>query len=135
VAHHIDHLFDRASAARTYVMLRGERVIGIADVEPCDQVTSEIAFLVADDLHGLGIATLLLERAAEDACAAGVPWFVADVLAINHPMLEVFTDAGFRIERHVDHGEVAVRMSTEVDATTRSAMAARHASSLAHTRP
>lgn len=132
VLRHIDHLFDSTSDTRTYVMLRADRVIGIADVEPCDESTSEIAFLVADDSHGLGIATLLLERAAEDARAKGVEWFIADVLAMNHPMLEVFGDAGFRIERHALHGDVALRMSTELDQAARAAMAARHAGALAH---
>lgn len=134
VARHLDHIFDPASGSRTYVVLRSDRVVGIADVEPCDESTSEIAFLVADDAHGLGIATLLLERAAEEARAAGVAWFVADVLAINHPMLEVFADAGFKIERHTDHGDVALRISTELDVAARAAMEARHAGALAHVR-
>ena len=134
VVRHLDHIFDGETDARTYIVLRAGRVIGIADVEPCDDSTSEIAFLVADDSHGLGIATLLLERAAEDARDSGVAWLVADVLAINHPMLEVFADAGFRIERHTDHGEVALRISTELDAAARLAMAARHAGALAHSR-
>lgn len=133
VSHHIDHLFDQASDARTYVALKDGRLVGIADVERCDEVTSEIAFLVADDAHGLGIATLLLERAAEDARIAGVAWFVADVLSINHPMLEVFTDAGFQVERHADHGDVALRMSTELTPEALSAMRARHASAVART--
>jgi len=134
VVRHLDHIFDSETDARTYIVLRAGRVIGIADVEPCDDSTSEIAFLVADDSHGLGIATLLLERAAEDARDCGVAWLVADVLAINHPMLEVFADAGFRIERHTDHGEVALRISTELDAAARLAMAARHAGALAQSR-
>lgn len=133
VSHHIDHLFARPTDTRTYVVLKAGRIIGIADVERCDKVTSEIAFLVADDAHGLGIATLLLERAAEDARVAGVAWFVADVLAINHPMLEVFTDAGFQVERHPDHGDVALRMSTELTPEALSAIHARHASALART--
>jgi GNAT superfamily N-acetyltransferase len=131
VSHHIDHLFD-GTGRRTYLMLKAGRVIGIADVERCDESTSEIAFMVADDAHGLGIATLLLEHAAQDARADGVAWFVADVLAINHPMLEVFADAGFRVERHADHGDVELRMSTDLDPSARAAMAARHAGALAH---
>jgi GNAT superfamily N-acetyltransferase len=134
VSQHIDHLFDRDSGARTYVMFQEERMIGIADVERCDASTSEIAFLVADDAHGLGVATLLLEKAAEDARVAGVEWFVADVLAINHPMLEVFTDAGFTIERHADHGDVALRMSTALGPDARAAIAARHANAVARMR-
>jgi GNAT superfamily N-acetyltransferase len=132
VSQHIGHLFDTATDTHTYLMLKAGRVIGIADVERCDASTSEIAFMVADDAHGLGIATLLLEHAAEDARAEGVAWFVADVLAVNHPMLEVFDDAGFRIERHADHGDVDLRMSTDLDPTARAATAARHAGALAH---
>lgn len=131
VSHHIDHLFDRAPDAPTYVALRAGKMLGIADVERCDDATSEIAFLVADDSHGLGIATLLLERAAEDARATGVAWFVADVLAINHPMLQVFTDAGFQVEQHPEHGDVALRMSTELTPQAQSAIAARHAAARA----
>ncbi|VXC12511.1 GNAT family N-acetyltransferase [Aeromicrobium sp. 9AM] len=134
VARHVDHLFDRNPDTRTYVMVKAGRLIGIADVERVDESTSEIAFLVADDSHGLGVATLLLERAATDARAAGVEWFVADVLAVNHPMLEVFTDAGFRIERHADHGDVALRMNTELGAPARAAIAARHTAAVARMR-
>jgi GNAT superfamily N-acetyltransferase len=134
VARHIDHLFDPLTDTRAYVAHRAGRLIGIADVERCGDSTSEIAFLVADDSHGLGIATLLLERAAEDARASGIDWFVADVLTINHPMLEVFADAGFTIERHLDHGDVALRISTELDVAARAAMDARHAHALAHLR-
>lgn len=133
VVHHLDHLFDPATDTHTYLTLQDGRVIGIADVERCDESTSEIAFMVADDAHGLGVATLLLERAAEDARAKGVAWFVADVLSVNHPMLEVFADAGFKVERHPDHGDVALRMSTDLDATARTAIASRHACALSHT--
>lgn len=134
VEHHIDHIFNPTTDAHTYVLVRDGRVIGIADVEPCGESTEEIAFLVADDAHGLGIATLLLERAAADARASGVAWFVADVLAVNHPMLEVFADAGFTIERRADDGDVALRMSTALTPEARSAMKARHAHALAHIR-
>ncbi len=126
VTQHVDHLFDGHTGTLTYVVIRNGRLLGIADVEPCDEATSEIAFLVSDDAHGLGIATLLLERAAEDARAAGVDWFVADVLANNRQMLLVFVDAGFSLERHCDHGEVSVRMSTRLDSAARSAIDARH---------
>lgn len=134
ISHHIDHLFDRAAGAHTYVMIADGRMIGIADVEPCDASTNEIAFLVADDSHGLGVATLLLEKAAEDARARGVEWFVADVLAVNHPMLEVFADSGFAIERHPDHGDVGLRMSTALGPAAERAIADRHASAVARWR-
>ena len=131
VARHVDHLCDKTSNAVSYVAELGERIIGVADVEPCEPGTSEIAFLVADDMHGLGVATLILERAARDAWAAGTEWFVADVLAVNHPMLEVFSDAGYRVERHLARSEVSLRMSTECTPAVRAATAMRQRSALA----
>ncbi|MBC7631596.1 GNAT family N-acetyltransferase [Aeromicrobium sp.] len=112
VTRHLEHLFADQSTALSYVVEVAGRLVGVADVEAVDPESSEIAFLVADDMHGLGIATLLLERAAHDARNSGVPWFVSDVLAINHPMLQVFTDAGFLLEIDREGTDVAVRMST-----------------------
>lgn len=127
VARHVEHLFESSAAVTSYVLVRDRHILGIADVEACDPTTSEIAFLVADDAHGLGAATLLLERAARDAEASGVETFVADVLAINHPMVEVFRDAGFAVELRCDHDEICVHMSTRATEATRSAAQARHA--------
>lgn len=132
VSHHIDHLFERSSTVTTYVVVRDEKILGLADVEACDPTTAEVAFLVADDAHGLGAATLLLERAAADAQEMGVETFVAEVLAINHPMIEVFRDAGFAVELHSDHDEISVRMSTRATASTAAAARERRAVSRAH---
>ncbi len=128
VACHLAHLFDPLDPPDVYVVEAGGRLIGVADVERCDEITSEVAFLVADDAHGLGVATLLLERIAEEARVSGVQWLVADVLAVNHPMMAVFTDAGFAIDLHTDHGEVSVRMSTASSAAVLAASAERHRS-------
>lgn len=63
VARHVDHLCGPASRAVSYVALVGERVIAVTEVEPCEPGTSEIAYLIAGDMRGLGAATLMLERA------------------------------------------------------------------------
>ena len=136
VARHLEHLFDESSSANSYVLTIGPRVVGVADVEPVGAVSSvasvdscsEIAFFVADDLHGQGVATLLLEQAAHDADAHGVAWLVSDVLALNHPMMQVFTDAGYALECHRDGGEVSVRMSTASTQGSDAATAGRRAS-------
>ena len=126
VTSHLDHLFAPLDPPQVFLVEVAGRLLGVADVEPCDEITSEVAFLVADDAHGLGVATLLLERIADEARAAGVQWLVADVLAINHPMMAVFTDAGFAIDLHSSHGEVSVRMSTASSAAVVEASAVRH---------
>lgn len=112
VARHLDHLFAGGPGVVTYVVEVHGRVVGVSDVEQLSPTTAEVAFLVADDMHGRGVATLLLERAARDAHGAGIAWFTADVLAVNHEMLQVFADIGFTVEAAPEGADVAVRMST-----------------------
>ena len=85
----------RPVALATYVRLRDPR-------------RAEVAFAVADDLHGRGIGTRLLERLAAHASAAGIEEFVAEVLPGNVAMLRVFDDAGFETSRAVQGGVVEV---------------------------
>jgi GNAT superfamily N-acetyltransferase len=58
---------------------------------------AEVAVEVADDMHGLGLGTILIERLAEIAEGHGVAVFVAEVLPDNDAMLDVFRD-GFDAE-------------------------------------
>jgi GNAT superfamily N-acetyltransferase len=53
---------------------------------------AEVAVEVADDLHGLGLGTILVERLAEIAERHGLATFVAEVLPDNDAMLDVFRD-------------------------------------------
>ena len=53
---------------------------------------AEIALEVADDLHGQGLGTVLVERLAELAERRGIETLVAEVLPDNRLMLEVFRD-------------------------------------------
>jgi succinyl-CoA synthetase alpha subunit/RimJ/RimL family protein N-acetyltransferase len=92
----------RAVALGTYVRLRDPR-------------RAEVAFAVADELHGRGIGTRLLERLAAHASAAGIEEFVAEVLPGNAAMLRVFDDAGFETARAVQGGVVEVVL--HLDAT------------------
>jgi acetyl coenzyme A synthetase (ADP forming)-like protein len=84
-----------AVALATYVRLR-------------DPKRAEVAFAVADELHGRGIGTRLLERLAEHAAEVGVEEFVAEVLPGNAAMLRVFDDAGFETARALQGGVVEV---------------------------
>ncbi len=113
VSRHLDHLFAGGPDVATYVVHARGRIVGVCDVEHLSASTAEVAFLVADDMHGRGVATLLLERATRDAHRAGIEWFTADVLAMNHEMIEVFTDVGFTVELLPEGSDVGVRMSTE----------------------
>ena len=66
---------------------------------------AEVAVEVSDDLHGEGLGTILIERIAELCEAQGIETVVAQVLADNRAMLDVFRD-GF---------DASVRWSEGVD--------------------
>ncbi len=68
---------------------------------------AEVAFAVADEHQGRGLATLLLEYLATYAATNGITRFSADTLIDNRQMLEVFQAAGFRREsRSIEYGVV-----------------------------
>lgn len=79
------------------------------DVEAPDR--AEVAFVVADELHGHGVGTRMLEHLATIAREHGIQTFDAYVLPSNHAMLQVFTDSGFEIERTLSRDVVQVVMS------------------------
>ena len=91
---------------------RHGRLDGVATAEIVDAESAEIAFVVSDAVHGLGIATLLLEHLAAAARDAGLRRFTADVLADNGPMLQVVRDAGFAVTHRSDQGVVTIEMDT-----------------------
>jgi len=104
------HLADlRApSRPRCLVAVVDGRLVGIAEMAPVKAGTEEVAFLVATGLHHHGIGTTLLSAAMADARLRGVQTLLADVLATNHLMLEVFRNAGATLSR--DSGDVHVAL-------------------------
>ncbi len=87
-----------------------ERVIAHAMYAPEDPERAELAFEVADEWHGRGIATILLAHLAGVATAAGVRTFVAYVHPTNRRMIGVFRQSGFPVEVHSSAGELEVVM-------------------------
>ncbi len=53
---------------------------------------AEVAVEVADDLHGCGLGTILVERLAMLAEQRGITHFVAEVLSENRAMLDVLRE-------------------------------------------
>jgi acetyl coenzyme A synthetase (ADP forming)-like protein len=75
---------------------------------------AEVAFAVADDHQGRGVATLLLEYLATYAGDNGITRFSADTLMDNRRMLEVFKAAGFRREsQSIEYGVVHLAFDIE----------------------
>ena len=79
--------------------------------------SAEIAMAVADDMHGRGIGTLLLEHLVSLARGRGVRAFEAETLYDNAPMLQVFADAGLRAHRALADGayEISFPLPTSED--------------------
>ncbi|MFI5293676.1 MAG: GNAT family N-acetyltransferase [Thermodesulfovibrionales bacterium] len=73
--------------------------------------TAEVAFLVRDEYQGQGIGTELLLYLTYLAKKNGLHGFTAEVLEDNKPMLQVFENAGFEIEKHVEAGMYELAMS------------------------
>lgn len=69
---------------------------------------ADSAFMVDDQHHGKGIATLMLEHLAAIAAANGIKRFTAEVLADNRPMLAVFAKAGWPLARRFHSGVIEV---------------------------
>jgi len=82
--------------------LLGTRVVGLASYEPTGTPgLAEIAFAVADDMHGRGVATLLLEHLVSLGRARRLQAFTATTLPQNTAMLRVFADAGLAVRRRL----------------------------------
>jgi RimJ/RimL family protein N-acetyltransferase len=68
---------------------------------------AEVAFAVADEHQGRGLATLLLDYLATYARTQGISRFSADTLIDNRRMLQVFEAGGFeRVGRSIEYGVV-----------------------------
>ena len=119
------------------VAVRAGQLAGVATASvDSTGTTAEVSFLIDDRLHGLGLATSLLEQLAEWSRQRGIETFSADVLAENLPMLRVFHDAGFQLSEQREHSVVSLTMDLQLSPALVAASDARErhaeAQSLAH---
>jgi acetyl coenzyme A synthetase (ADP forming)-like protein len=114
-----------------------ERIVALASYTRLrDPSAAEVAFAVSDEEQGRGIGTRLLEQLALRAGGLGMTRFVADVLAENRPMLVVFEDAGFELERRLEGGELDLRFPIAATESLRTRVAERdHVAVTASLRP
>ena len=77
---------------------------------PGQQGQAEVAFAVADEFQGLGLATLLFKHLVQIARQNGLKKFKAEVLRENSSMLKVFEHSGLAMQRSVDSGVVDVTL-------------------------
>jgi acetyl coenzyme A synthetase (ADP forming)-like protein len=81
-----------------------ERIVGHALYAPSGEARAEVAFAIAAEYQGRGLATILLGQLADAAAANGIDTFEAVVLSENRRMLDVFRESGFPVKtRHEWH--------------------------------
>jgi RimJ/RimL family protein N-acetyltransferase len=97
----------RSEVALVATLGSGERetIVGLANYARTGPA-ADIAFVVAKDFQGRGIATRLLQQLADIARANGVSQFEADVLPQNTPMLNVLRHGGLRMHESLREGAV-----------------------------
>ncbi len=90
------------------------RIVAHAVYIGMDPGRAEVAFAVADELHGHGLATILLAHLAAAARDRDIGTFEASVLPENHRMLEVFHDSGFPLSVQSEPGRLILELPTSL---------------------
>ena len=91
-----------------------QRVVANAVFELERPDRAEVAFAVADEMQGRGLATVLLAHLAQVASARGVRTFTATVLPENRRMISVFRESGFPVEVHASPDGIELEFPTEL---------------------
>lgn len=95
------------------VAVDGDKIVGVGryDQSRHEPFDAEIAFIVAEDHQGNGIATEMLRLLALAARQNGITRFVASVLPDNHKMLQVFAESGWIVDRHFEDGVIQIALA------------------------
>src|SRR4051812_508289 len=105
----------------------GDRIVAVAGYDRLNEPgAAEVAFAVADDVQGRGLATRMLEQLAEVAAEHGVRRFDAEVMAGNRAMLGVFGRAGFDVRRETAFGEAHLELDIRPSERFEERVAERH---------
>jgi acetate---CoA ligase (ADP-forming) len=91
-----------------------QRIVGHGLYVPGGHQCAEVAFAIARDYQGHGLATILLGQLAEAARRNGIQMFEAVVLGENQRMLRVFRESGFPVKTQLDGTTVRVLFPTSL---------------------
>lgn len=72
---------------------------------------AEVAFIVEEDYHGLGIARRLLAHLGRIAGERGIVRFEAEVLPYNNAMLKVFAGCGWPLSKRSEDGAIHITLA------------------------
>ncbi|MET4001453.1 MULTISPECIES: GNAT family N-acetyltransferase [Arthrobacter] len=109
-----------------FVITRGGEIIGIGRYDRLNEPTeAEVAFNVSDAHQGRGLGSILLEHLAAAARENGIDKFSAEVLPENRKMMQVFSEAGYEVQRHFDDGVISLSFDIDPTEKSRAVMASR----------
>lgn len=109
-----------------FVITHGQEIIGIGRYDRLDNpLEAEVAFNVSDAHQGRGLGSILLEHLAVAARENGIDRFSAEVLPENRKMIQVFSDAGYEVDKHYDDGVVSLAFDIDPTEKSRAVMEAR----------
>jgi acetyl coenzyme A synthetase (ADP forming)-like protein len=91
-----------------------ERIVGHALYAPAGDARAEVAFAIAAEFQGRGLATILLGHLADAAAVYGIDTFEAVVLTENRRMLDVLRESGFPVQTRFDWNNVVVTFPTSL---------------------
>jgi acyl-CoA synthetase (NDP forming)/GNAT superfamily N-acetyltransferase len=117
---HVDHVTRVA-----FLALDRDEIIGVGRFDSLGDGRAEVAFLIRDDMQGLGLGSVLLEHLAAAARERGVTSFVAEVLPANTRMLSTFRAAGYELSQQREEDVIAVAFDIEPTAASLAVMSAR----------
>jgi acyl-CoA synthetase (NDP forming)/GNAT superfamily N-acetyltransferase len=107
------------------VALDRDDIIGVGRFDALDDGRAEVAFVIRDDMQGLGLGSVLLEHLAAAGRERGVTRFIAEVLPANSRMLSTFRAAGYALTQEREDDVIAVGFDIEPTAASLAVMAAR----------
>jgi RimJ/RimL family protein N-acetyltransferase len=84
---------------------------------------AEVAFVVSDGFHHLGIGLMLLERLADVAWSLGITSFCAETQADNRSMMGVFSASGFVVNARMQDEIISARFSIAPTVASRASRA------------
>jgi acetyl coenzyme A synthetase (ADP forming)-like protein len=90
------------------------RVVGHALYAPSGDARAEVAFAIAAEYQGRGLATIMLGQLADAAAANGIETFEAFVLPENRGMLELLRKSGIPVKTRNDWNNVEATFPTSL---------------------
>jgi acetyl coenzyme A synthetase (ADP forming)-like protein len=91
-----------------------DEIVAHATFIPVDADHAELAFAVADDWQGHGIATILLAHLAQLAEGSGIDTLIAWVHPSNHRMLDVLRESGFPVAVRSEPGALEIELASKL---------------------